>query len=470
MVEVKCKDCGRPFYIRQSTYDSKSNKQFLCNKCFVIAQGKIISNYNRKHDKQKPYNGKKEKDFNEDIITNSQRQFWKNLKLHQLDQIEERRTERSKIYHYFESYFFESILSRIYYFKQNEFMKHGEYAYTWAYGIYHQSSDQLIAVVDIDEDDSNENDIRLQSLNGMKYTILYSDKWKLSFEQLIQTVMDHGYDEFVDKMFAWCRSLPDIPYPQYEDDQLFASWNALCAYQPSTDMVASMNNRSGDKIINQFHRSIYSSRAEGFKMSPYEAWWNDEIVLEVIKNRMIYINNIYPNKILQGFNIAKIAKKVSVFSAGRAKILCKKYLNHYDIIYDPFSGFSGRMLGVCSLGKRYIGNDISELHTRESNQIIEYLHLEQLASVTVADIHNTHGEYECLFTCSPYRLKETWLNVPEVDHTCDEWIDICLKNFKCKSYLFVVDETERYKDCIVEEIFNKGHIGKNTEYVILIER
>ena len=41
-----------------------------------------------------------------------------------------------------------------------------------------------------------------------------------------------------------------------------------------------------------------------------------------------------------------------------------------------------------------------------------------------------------------------------IDLNCDEWIDICLKNFKCKKYLFVVDNTEKYKNNIIEEIIN----------------
>ena len=39
---------------------------------------------------------------------------------------------------------------------------------------------------------------------------------------------------------------------------------------------------------------------------------------------------------------------------------------------------------------------------------------------------------------------------------------------KCKTYLFVVDNTNRYKDYIVDIITNKSHFGKNNEYIIKI--
>ena len=79
------------------------------------------------------------------------------------------------------------------------------------------------------------------------------------------------------------------------------------------------------------------------------------------------------------------------------------------------------------------------------------------------------GDNTCLFTCPPYGEKEHWnKNRNEIEKSCDEWIDLCLEKYKCKKYLFVVDETEKYKDKIVETLTNKSHFGSNNEYVILI--
>ena len=131
------------------------------------------------------------------------------------------------------------------------------------------------------------------------------------------------------------------------------------------------------------------------------------------------------------------------------------------------------MLGCISLGKKYIGQDISEIHVRESNEIIKFLLDNEInisANVTVDNILNSSAEYPCLFTCPPYSDKEQWLDVPVNMNTCDDWIDICLKNFKCKRYLFVVDDTEKYKDCIVDNVSNESHFGDNSEHIILINQ
>ena len=68
-----------------------------------------------------------------------------------------------------------------------------------------------------------------------------------------------------------------------------------------------------------------------------------------------------------------------------------------------------------------------------------------------------------------HAVGEIWGDIPDI-LTADEWIDVYLKNYKCKKYLFVVDKTEKYKDNIVEKISNKSHFSNNCEYVVLINR
>ena len=123
------------------------------------------------------------------------------------------------------------------------------------------------------------------------------------------------------------------------------------------------------------------------------------------------------------------------------------------------------MLGCCSLNKKYIGQDVNEITINESLKIKNFLHLD--SELSCKDIFESSGEYDCLFTCPPYGDKENWNQVIK-NIPCDQWIDECLKRFKCKNYLFVVDNTEKYKNNVVEEICNKSHFGLNTEKIILI--
>lgn len=226
--------------------------------------------------------------------------------------------------------------------------------------------------------------------------------------------------------------------------------------------------RSDRGIIQHFHKSIYEANRAGF-LSPMSAWRDKQLIYRSAVNRLKYVGKCRPADVLQGFNVAKIAPKVSVFDPKLAADLISKYISE-DTILDPFSGFSGRMLGSIRNNKYYYGYDLNEKHVQEAKEIIEYLSAKN-AVVEIRDIFDTpHKSYTntALFTCPPYGSKESWNGKYDVNLTCDAWIDECLKRFDCSTYLFVVDKTEKYTYNIVETIENKSHFGTNNEYVILL--
>lgn len=261
------------------------------------------------------------------------------------------------------------------------------------------------------------------------------------------------------------KNLPaEFPYPHYSSSQLKEDYENLVNrdYKPG--------QKFGTYIANEFHKSIWKASVKG-KKSPYEAWHDESLMTKLIKNRLIYSSSpeITPEILRRGFSPSRIAPRVSLFNPALAKYLISKYLNEYDVIFDPFSGFSGRLLGACSLGKKYIGNDIEEDHVRESQSIIDYFGLEGV--VGAKDVLESSGVYPCLFTCPPYGGKERWNEKNDlVEKSCDEWIQECMQRFDCERYLFVVDETEYFEDDIVEEIDNSSHMGKGKEYVVLVKK
>nr|DAO10770.1 MAG TPA: Putative modification methylase [Caudoviricetes sp.] len=223
-------------------------------------------------------------------------------------------------------------------------------------------------------------------------------------------------------------------------------------------------------LIQHFHKSIYDAGRKGF-LSPKDAWQDKSLVKKSALNRLKYTGFCTPRAVLQGFNVAKIAPKVSVFSPKKAEELIRKYISE-DTIIDPFSGFSGRMLGAIRCGKTYFGRDVNETHVEESQQIVDYLGVSEEAVLECRDLFYTSEQQfpdAALFTCPPYNDKEHW-NITDVDMSCDEWIEKCMEVYKCPTYLFVVDSTVKYVDNVVEEITNKSHFGTNKELVILIHR
>ena len=275
--------------------------------------------------------------------------------------------------------------------------------------------------------------------------------------------IDEDVFNYDTELFKWCRSI-DFPYPKYSSERMLHDWDMLCSYANSKYVPQC---KLGMSIVKNFHASIYDARV-GNSVSTKEAWHDDAKLKKVIANRLIYQNTVDPNKVLQGFNISKIAPTVSLFNPVLARYLTLKYLTQYKEVFDPFSGFSGRLLGVASTGKQYTGQDISSIHVQESNSIVEFLSLQSCCSVSCNDVLQSSGSYECLITCPPYGSKETYGSETEFK-SCDEWIDECVQRFSCKAYVFVVDSTEKYNQYVTETLHNSSHFSKSNEYVVVIK-
>lgn len=282
-------------------------------------------------------------------------------------------------------------------------------------------------------------------------------------KQVYKTIkqMDEGVYDCEGELFRWCRAV-GFPYPVYTAERMEKDWTHLCLYENN---MYKPTYRLGMSIVSHFHKSVYNGKV-GKARSVKEAWEDDEALKRVIVSRLVYQNVVNPSKVLKGFNVCKEAPVVSRFNPVLAKHLVRKYLNEFDEVFDPFSGFSGRLLGVAACGKKYVGQDIRWQAVEESNQIIRFLDLKD-CSVVQKDVLKSYGTYDCLLTCPPYSDKETYGD--EVSYkTCDGWIDECLQRFKCSKYVFVVDETENYKDFVVEEVQNSSHFSKAVERVVVI--
>ena len=358
-----------------------------------------------------------------------------------------------------------------------EFLKNRKFEFEYGYELNGKSFDfaifnnsELKLLIEIDgiyyhglTEDSNgrhvrgENDCERFSKvpEGVKYIVCDDSNIEKCFDEIVK-VYDMDYEDWIKSIID---DLPkEFPYPKYTKERLEKDWKHLQEWE------CNKNSYVGSSIVRHFHESIWEAHV-GKNISPVECWNNKELLEKTVRNRMIYSSRLSPQSIVDGFNVSKIAPKVSVFNPMLAKYLIKTYLNEFSEVFDPFSGFSGRMLGCCALGKKYVGQDINTKHVTESNRIIDYLRLN--ASVKEQDIFIDQGNYECLFTCPPYGLKELW-NEHETNYTCDMWIAQCITRYDCEKYLFVVDSSERYKDYIIDEITNSSHFGNRKEYIVLI--
>ena len=396
-----------------------------------------------------------ERDDRMDSLNNKAKDFWENISNDERESVIRRimlsSSSKNNLHQYFESRFNELNYDLI---PEYPTTNH-EVTHSWDYAVF--KDNELYMLVDLDgayfhADDRDYDGMHskleydekrgLSIPNHVKWCIIYEKEFDKSFAYIRSTV-ELSYDEFINKRFKEYRSIP-FPYPEYTNTELLRSYRDLCKLNCDDKYHKSLNvnTRLGDRLIQHFHRSLYNDIIE--------VWNDDESLHNMIENGYLYHSYINKNKILQGFNIYEPCKCTQYISAGKAKMIIHRYLNEYDEIFDPCYNYGGIMLACIVMNKRYDTGNINNVQHYECDIMLSFLKDNGIETDVRFNVDNV--KHECLFT--------------EVSN--DDQIDVCLSRFRCKRYVFVVDETVKYKDNIADIITNKSHFGSNSEYVIIL--
>ena len=264
------------------------------------------------------------------------------------------------------------------------------------------------------------------------------------------------------------------------------------------------SNKTRSDVVLYCHPSRNKANVKG-NLSPYEYWQrlkaDSELFKKFYENRLRcsdwynekqganrhYLDEGYVPMFIYsiGLTTSRKAGLVSYFKPSFAKNLIRKYLNEYETVFDPCSGFSGRLLGALCAGKNYIGQDINDSVIRESGDVYELIKKALPNSTNTGELFCTDsltatGKYDCLLTCPPYGSGkdtcEVWENSGGEkivsDLSCTGWVKAFLTNYDCKKYVFVVDDDgdETFKNYIKEEVINTSHFGSNKELVLVFTK
>ena len=278
-------------------------------------------------------------------------------------------------------------------------------------------------------------------------------------------------------------------------------------------------NKGSSEIIYKFHPSIVTANKGGYD-SPTEYWkklqQDPELFKKFLLNRYTcsdwynekdksdpehkrtnrhYLEEGYLPAFIAsiGLTTGLKAPKVSIFSPRFTVNLIKEHLSEYTEIFDPFSGYSGRMLGTLAFkDKKYIGRDLNDITIKEEQDVYTRLNNNfpdtiGRADLTVADAFTNKGKYQCLLTCGPYddgkgKQVEEWMSSKgkiSCKFGSDEVILKCLKNYECEKYVFVTNETSKMFDdyikgyqtnhSYIQARASNGHkAGSNQEKIIVL--
>ena len=126
--------------------------------------------------------------------------------------------------------------------------------------------------------------------NKIPFVVVFENELQEGLNRILH-VLGLDYEQYLKDLFDWCVEFRPFSYPHYSDKILKDNWKKLCQY---TNF--SKTHKFGQKLIKQFHQSIYSCSRNG-KLSPIEGFNNDAILMECIRNRFIYQNVLDPSTI-----------------------------------------------------------------------------------------------------------------------------------------------------------------------------
>ncbi len=291
-------------------------------------------------------------------------------------------------------------LNSDYYIQLEKAVSNNGVMHSWDYGIYN-TNNELIMLVDLDGwyfhgDKCDYDGIHsrleydekrgLSIPDGVKCCIIYEKDFDKSFEYLCK-MLPLTYDEYIEQRLREYRSMP-FPYPEYTDAELLTSYRDLmklnCDDKYHQDM--SMNTRVGDRLIFHFHQSLFDPLIE--------SWNNDDILRDMIKHGYLYHSFLNKNKILQGFSIYPKAQRISILSAGKAKMIINKYLSAYEEVFCPVHNL-GIMLACIAMNKRYITQCKDEVILNETNHMLSFLRDNGIEYDV--ELHTISSKYQSMF-------------------------------------------------------------------------
>jgi hypothetical protein len=288
-------------------------------------------------------------------------------------------------------------------------------------------------------------------------------------------------EDLVNWVFTYYRK-NGFPYSGLLDSDLLKKFKAL--KKKDQDDVIDKNGhiKNTSSLCNNVYKHFawekyYSSKGGEKTKSVVEVFNNDELLLNVIKNRMgycltkedgeerPYIFTITDRMVLQGIRSTGYGYNVSLFKPVIAKYLYK----HYAIssVLDFASGWGARALSAMSLDLEYYG--IDPLTHLEVNNMIKFFGGNGIVIDGCSEDKEAYKDIpmvDCIMSCSPYFDLEIYSEDKNQSvnkySNYNDWINIywdntvvnCLSKLKEKGYFIVILKDKIKKYNLSEDMIN----------------
>lgn len=296
------------------------------------------------------------------------------------------------------------------------------------------------------------------------------------------------------EIFKYYNNL-EFPVLNLSDDYIYEQLNKLKKFDSSKiydgNTLSSFGKLCNDVCKHMSGVKYYQAAFDNI-ISPYDAYNDNEMLLNAIKNRILYqtennkrvVYQIDHSQIIKGLVNSGISKTVSNFKPTLAKwiydyalSICETESN-IKSTYDYSAGWGGRMLAANSLGIMYNGTDpnTSEELTTFANKFLNNVNVYSYCSES-DEIYDKLVEQDIIGSCPPYFKLEQY---SEDNSQCynkyneyELWLEKYWKETVIKSYkklksggVFFVVINNNLKEDVVKTVLENTKLKVHSEFVI----
>ena len=296
------------------------------------------------------------------------------------------------------------------------------------------------------------------------------------------------------EIFKYYNNL-EFPVLNLSDDYIYEQLNKLKKFDSSKiydgNTLSSFGKLCNDVCKHMSGVKYYQAAFDNI-ISPYDAYNNNEMLLNAIKNRILYqtennkrvVYQIDHSQIIKGLVNSGISKTVSNFKPTLAKwiydyalSICETESN-VKSTYDYSAGWGGRMLAANSLGIIYNGTDpnTSEELTTFANKFLNNVNVYSYCSES-DEIYDELVEQDIIGSCPPYfKLEQYSDDNSQCYNKYNEyelWLEKYWKETVIKSYkklksggVFFVVINNNLKEDVVKTILENTKLTVHSEFII----
>ena len=282
-----------------------------------------------------------------------------------------------------------------------------------------------------------------------------------------RNMSDKELSEFADKIFQYYRQT-GFPYYNLTPKERDKEFKKLINFDISNICEDGIIKQSMHGLGLAWHYFPHSFDVKSNdRLTPYEAFSDDEIFMKVIRKRLKIGTYISDSGIRKMLKVYTGVQGVSNFRPTAAAYIYQKYAT-YGVVWDMSGGWGGRLLGAIKAGvDTYIATEPSiktydglcELANEYANGRIRY-HIANCGSEVFSPIKNS---LDLCFTSPPYFDLELYADEPSQSFikykTKSEWVNEFLRQTFINCYFGLKPE----KHMIINIADAKGKNNLNLE-------